>query len=468
VTEPAPGLWGGRFAQGPHQALDRLNRSLPVDQRLWPHDIRGSRAWVRALEGAGVVTRDEAAALLDGLDVVAARLAEWTEAEWAQAPDEDIHSLVERLLKEAAGQVAGKLHTGRSRNDQVATDARLWALDAAPDLDHGIRALEAALLEKAEAHVDALMPAFTHLQPAQPVSVGHWLASHAWALERDRARLRDAMARLSVLPLGSGAIAGCPFPVDREELRRELGFLSVSDNSMDAVADRDWVAELLFVASLLGAHLSRLAEDIIIFASPAFGFVRISDAFSTGSSLMPQKRNPDVMELARGKAGALLGDLVAMLATLKGTPSGYNKDLQEDKTVLFRAMDTLGALLPAVEGTIRTLSVDETRCRKALEPALMATDLADALVERGVPFREAHEAVGRLLLMVEASGKALDALTSQEAAAVHPELANVDLARALDPASSVKRRASAGGTAPGRVREQLRALRERLAPIPDP
>ena len=463
MTEPAPGLWGGRFTEGPHQALDRLNRSLPVDRRLWLHDIRGSRAWVRALEGARVVTRKEAGALLDGLDAVAAHLGHWTEADWGRAPDEDIHSLVERLLKEEAGDVAGKLHTGRSRNDQVATDARLWALDATEDLDHGIRALQVALLEKAEAHVDALMPAFTHLQPAQPVSVGHWLASHAWALERDRSRLRDATARLSVLPLGSGAIAGCPFPVDREELRRELGFLSVSDNSMDAVADRDWVAELLFMASLLGAHLSRLAEDVIIFASPAFGFLRLSDAFSTGSSLMPQKRNPDVMELARGKAGSLLGDLVAMLATLKGTPSGYNKDLQEDKAVLFRAFDTLGTLLPAVEGTVRTLTVDEDRCQEALEPALMATDLADALVERGVPFRTAHEVVGKLLLAVEASGKALNALSSREAGAVHPELTHVDLARALDPVRSVKRRASTGGTAPERVREQLRALRERLA-----
>lgn len=465
--KPPAALWGGRFTEGPDAAVDRVNRSLPVDRSLWRQDIRGSQAWVEGLKGAGVLTAAEAETLREGLGSVASLLAGWSEADWDAAPDEDIHTLVERLLGEEVGPVAGKLHTGRSRNDQAATDTRLWTMEAVADLDRSIRELELALLEQAEAHVSTPMPSFTHLQPAQPVSVAHWLASHIWPLERDRARLADAAGRLSTLPLGSGAVAGCPFPIDREALARELGFRRVSENSMDAVADRDWVAELLFVASLLGTHLSRLAEDLVIFASPAFGFVRLSDAFSTGSSLMPQKRNPDALELARGKAGGLVGDLAGFLATLKGTPSGYNKDLQEDKSTLFRAVDTLGAVLPAVAGTVRTLEIDVGRCRAGLDPAMMATDLADALVEIGVPFREAHEVVGRLLLAAEESGRSLEKLGVADLRAVGVDLADVDLAAvdvtaSLDPVRSMRRRAAAGGTAPGRVEEQLAVLRDRL------
>ncbi|MDX1674746.1 MAG: argininosuccinate lyase, partial [Longimicrobiales bacterium] len=352
---------------------------------------------------------------------------------------------------------------GRSRNDQVATDTRLWAVDAAAALDEQIRELALALVDRAEAHTTTVMPAYTHLQPAQPVSVAHWLASHAWSLDRDRGRLADAVDRIRVLPLGSGAIAGCPFPVDREALRAELGFAAVSGNSMDAVADRDWAAELLFGAALLGVHVSRLAEDLVIFASPAFGFVALDDAFSTGSSLMPQKRNPDALELARGKAGGLIGDLTAMLATLKGTPSGYNKDLQDDKAILFRALDTLQAVLPAVAGTVRTLRVDADRCREALAPALMATDVADALVEQGVPFREAHELVGRAVLAAEENGGTLSDLTPGQLDRIDPRLGTIDLEAALDPVRSVARRASVGGTAPARVREQLETLRARLS-----
>ncbi len=462
TASPGTALWGGRFAAPPDAALERLNRSLDVDRRLWPQDVRGSRAWVRALEGAEVLTTAESTALLEGLDAVADRLSGWTAADFAAAPDEDIHTLVERLLGEEVGALAGKLHTGRSRNDQVATDARLWALDAVEELDGQLRLLEVALVEQAERHAGTPMPAFTHLQAAQPVAVGHWLASHAWPLERDRGRLRDARTRIGTLPLGSGAVAGCPFPVDREALRRELGFGRVSENSMDAVADRDWVAELLFVAALVGTHLSRLAEDLVVFASPGYGFVRLSDAFSTGSSLMPQKRNPDALELARAKAGTLLGELVGLLAALKGTPSGYNKDLQEDKALLFRAVDTLTATLPAVAGTVRTLEVDADRCRAALAPSLMATDLADALVDRGMPFRSAHETVGRVLLVAERTGRPLTEFPAGELQTVAPELEGLDLERILDPARSMERRASVGGTAPGRVRDQLASLRARL------
>ncbi len=455
-------LWGGRFVVGPDPALDRLNRSLPVDRRLWRHDLRGSRAWARALERAGVLTRGEAEALVEGLDAVDAELEAWDTARWAEAPDEDIHTLVERLLGEEVGALAGKLHTGRSRNDQVATDARLWAMDAVEELDTAIRGLEGSLLDQAERHVDTVMPAFTHLQPAQPVSVAHWLLSHAWPLERDRDRLRDMRDRIAVLPLGSGAIAGCPFPVDREALRADLGFAAVSENSMDAVADRDWAAELLFVMALLGTHLSRLAEDIVLFASPAFGFVRLDDAFSTGSSLMPQKRNPDALELARGKAGPLIGDLTALLTTLKGTPSGYNKDLQEDKALLFRALDTLTSTLAAVAGTMRTLEIDARRCRDAIESGAMATDLADVLVQNGMPFRQAHEVVGRAVLAAEEKGVPLEELTDDELRLIAPDLTGIDRAAALDPERSMERRGTSGGTAPAAVRTQIRALRERL------
>jgi len=419
-----------------------------------------------------VLNGSEVEALLAGLGRVRGRLQSWTAADWEAAPDEDIHSLVERLLKEEAGEVAGKLHTGRSRNDQVATDGRLWARGAAARLDGAIVEVERALVDQAERHVETLMPAHTHLQPAQPVTAGHWLLSHAWALERDRARLADAVDRASSLVLGSGAVAGCPFPVDRNALARELGFARVAGNSMDAVADRDWAAELLFVCSLLGVHLSRLAEDIIVFASEPFGFVRLSDRFTTGSSLMPQKRNPDGLELARGKAGVLLGQLVALLASLKGTPSGYNKDLQEDKALLFGAFDTLEAVLPAVAGTVATLEVRADRCAAAIAPALMATDLADLLVGRGVPFRVAHDAVGRLLLHADdgapehdapaarAALAALAALAVEEWATLAPGLDPAEIIAALDPRASVERRDRPGGTAPDRVRDQIEALRD--------
>lgn len=462
MKQPDAALWGGRFTAGPAPALDRLNRSFPVDRRLWRQDIRCNRAWVGALGSAGVITSAEADALQEGLTAVETRLSNWSERDWGEQTDEDIHTLVERLLSAEVGALAGKLRTGRSRNDQVATDTRLWALEAVPQLDGAVRALEKALVQQAGDHVTAMMPGFTHLQSAQPVSVAHWMLSHAWPLERDRARLRDAADRLASLPLGSGAIAGCPFPVDRETLRRDLGFLRVSENSMDAVADRDWVAELLFVAAMLGTHLSRLAEDIVLFASPAFGFVRLSDAFSTGSSLMPQKRNPDAMELVRAKAGALIGDLTGMLITLKGTPSGYNKDLQEDKALLFRAFDTLTAALPAVTGTIRTIDVDADRCAAAVDPGAMATDVADTLVEREVPFRRAHEVVGRAVLEAEEKNVGLNELSPGELRAIHPELGEIDLGGALDPVRSMNRRAAGGGTAPIDVRGQLTALEERL------
>jgi argininosuccinate lyase len=455
-------LWGGRFEAEPSVEMDRLNRSLPVDRRLWREDVTGSQAWASALGSAGVITQAESRALCEGLDRVADRLAGWGEAEWAEAADEDIHSLVERLLREEAGAVAGKLHTGRSRNDQVATDTRLWARAAVLRLDALLRGLQRALVAQAENHLDTVMPSYTHLQRAQPVSAAHWLLAHATPLGRDRARLMEAYDRVSVLPLGSGAIAGCPFPVDRVLLQEMLGFRHVSANSIDAVGDRDWVAEILFVASMVGVHLSRLAEDLILFTSAEFGFVRLSDRFSTGSSLMPQKRNPDAMELARGKSGRLIGDLMSALTLLKGLPSGYNKDLQDDKELLFDAVDTLETLLPAVTGSVATMEFDAARCAAAVDAAMLATDLADHLVRSGVPFRDAHSLVGRLVRAAEELGCPLSELPRETFVRVSEHFAEVDLESLFDPRASLEARGSIGGTASGSVRDQIAALRSEL------
>ena len=386
----------------------------------------------------------------------------WGESDWNEAADEDIHSLVERLLREEVGALAGKLHTGRSRNDQVATDSRLWALSAMHRLDQLLRELTRALAQQAERHMETVMPSYTHLQRAQPISAAHWLLSHAWPLQRDRERLGDARGRVSILPLGSGAIAGCPFPVDRELLRELLGFAAISPNSIDAVADRDWIAEIAFVGAMVSTHLSRLAEDLILFASAEFGFVRLSDRYSTGSSLMPQKRNPDAMELARGKAGRMIAELTASLAILKGLPTGYNKDLQDDKTILFSVFDTLETLLPAVIGSVATMEFRVERCRAAIDPAMLATDLADFLVREGVPFREAHGMVGRLVRAAEESGSTIDQLPPEVFTGVSDRFATADLPALFDPLSSISARASAGGTAPDAVARQLEALRSGL------
>lgn len=455
-------LWGGRFNAGPAADMDLLNRSLPIDRRLWQEDIRGSQAWAEALAGAEVISADEARTLVRGLDAVAAKVSEWSHADWAAAADEDIHSLVERLLREEVGAVAGKLHTGRSRNDQVATDTRLWTIQAIERLDGLITVLVETTITVAEANLETVMPSYTHLQRAQPVSAAQWVLAHGWALERDRQRLRDALNRVSVLPLGSGAIAGCPFPIDREELRERLGFLAISPNSIDAVGDRDWIAEVLFVAASLGIHLSRLAEDVILFASSEFGFVTLSDRYSTGSSLMPQKRNPDAMELARGKAGRLLGDLLTIMTVLKGLPTGYNKDLQEDKEALFDAFDTLETMLPAISGTLATLRFNPERTSAAIDASMLATDVAEYLVRRGVPFREAHELVGRLVREAEDADCALSALPRETFVEISEHFRDADLNQLFDPAESIRARRGPGGTAPEAVRDQIRKLREVL------
>ena len=454
TATPPYQMWGGRFALGPAEALDALNRSLPVDHRLWPQDVAASKAWVHALGRVGVLSAEEEAQLLDGLDRVAERLADGAAA---GAPDEDVHTLVERLLYEEVGAAAGKLHTGRSRNDQVATDLRLWTLDAVDQVDADLATLGRVLVEKAKEGVDVLLPGYTHGQRAQPVRWAYVLLAHAWPLVRDRQRLADARRRVAELPLGSGALAGSGFPVDRVLLKEALGFRAVSSNALDVTGDRD------FVLTLVGTHLSRLSAELVTYASGEFGFVRLSDAFSTGSSLMPQKRNPDVFELTRAKSARLLGDLVAVLATLKGLPAGYQKDLQEDKSLLFDAFDTLGLVLPAATGAVASLTVDRERMAAALDASLRATDLADLLVEAGIPFRESHGLVGRLVREAERSGVPLDKVPSAVAAGINPKL-GVAVAQLGTWEDSVEGRGTPGGSSRASVEEQIEELKRAFAP----
>ncbi len=453
-------LWGGRFGGGPAPTLEELNRSLPIDRRLWREDIEGSRAWVQALAGAGILTSTEASELDAGLARVAERIGA---GEAEDADDEDIHTLVERLLYEEVGALAGKLHTGRSRNDQVATDTRLWALRAGERLKQDLRGLQEALVAQAESGIDLFVPAYTHLRRGQPVRVAHWLLAHFWAIERDLGRLSDALERTAVLPLGSGAIAGSGFPVDRTQLKERLGFREISPNSIDAIGDRDWVCELVFVAAMIGAHLSRLAEDLIVYSTDEFGFLSLPESMTTGSSLMPQKRNPDGLELARGKAARLTGDVAAALALLKGLPSGYQKDLQEDKALLFGAFDALALLVPATRDTVAGLRFHEEALeRAASDPALIATDLADDLVRAGVPFREAHGVIGSLVRKAEELGVTLTELPEEVWAEAHPAFAS-GAERTLAAERSIEARSLPGGTGRASVLSQIRQARSALA-----
>lgn len=441
-------------------ALDALNRSIGTDYRLWPFDINLSRAWAVALWGAGVLTLEESKKIERGLAAVAEKLAGGATP---LPSDEDVHTLIDRMLHEEAGEVASKLHTGRSRNDQVATATRLWSMDACARLDSAIRMLQQVMLDHAESLEEALMPSYTHLQRAQPVSAAHWMLSHFWPLERDRARITAASRAAAVLPLGSGAIAGCAFPISRVLLQGSLGFSAVSQNSIDAVGDRDFAAELLFAVAMMATHLSRLSEDLIIYGSSEFGFVQFGDAFTTGSSMMPQKRNPDALELARGSGARAIGDLSTLLSTLKGLPSGYNKDLQDDKRVLFDAVDTALLVLPAVAGALQEIRFNAKRMRSALSSSMMATDLADYLVEKGATFREAHGAIGALIRESEHDGCDLDGLRLASFKAAH-SLFGDDALDWLEPARSVARRDVPGGTGPTAVRAQLRSAREALRP----
>ncbi len=445
-------LWGGRFSADMDALMKQLNDSIRFDIRLWEADIRGSIAYAGALAGAGIITRREAAQLVKGLRAVQAEFA--AGAFVVQPGDEDIHTAVERRLKEIVGDVAGKLHTGRSRNDQVATDMRLFCRQAIAYLNGLIAQLQGALLGQAQARVSTVMPGYTHLQRAQPITFAHWCLAYFWMLARDCERLSDCDRRAGVMPLGSGALAGNPFAIDRAALAAALGFESVSQNSLDAVSDRDFVAELLFDCALLGVHLSRLAEDLVIYSSAEFGFVTFSDAYATGSSLMPQKKNPDAVELARGKSGRLVGNLVSVLTMLKGLPMTYDKDMQEDKEPLFDSLDTLTLTLPVVAGAISTLRVNPDRMWAALDPAMLATDVAEYLARRGVPFREAHHLAGRAVALAESKGARLDELSDADWQSLSPHF-GPDIRSVFDFARSVASRDVAGGTSPRAIRQQI-------------
>jgi len=457
-------LWGGRFDGEMDELMRRFNSSIGFDRRLYKADIEGSIAYAAALAHAGLLTEEERATLVRGLEQVR---QEFDAGAFEVAPgDEDIHTAVERRLGELVGDVAGKLHTGRSRNDQVATDLRLYLLGEIRHLHCGILELQIALLDTAEIHLGVLMPGYTHMQQAQPILFSHWLMAFFWKLQRDRHRLESVATRTAICPLGAGALAGNPFDVDRRSLAADLGFEAVAPNSIDAVSDRDHVIEFLSWAALTQTHLSSLAEDLTIWASREFGYIEIDDAYTTGSSLMPQKKNPDALELIRGKSGRMVGHLTGLLTTLKGLPTAYNKDLQEDKEGLFDTIDTLRLELPVAAGVIRTLEVNTDAMRAALDEATLATDLADYLVLKGVPFRESHHLVGRAVRQAEQSDVSLDQLDLSVYQAISPAFGS-DVYGVLDFECSVKARAVEGGTAPSAVKAQLERARKEIITASD-
>jgi argininosuccinate lyase len=452
-------LWGGRMSKPTDQLVQQLNASFPFDVRLYREDILGSQAWARALAKAGVISKEESKTLVDGLESI---LQEFQAGEFeAVESDEDIHTAVERRLTEIVGSLAGKLHTGRSRNDQVATDFRLWIMGATEQLDQSTNDLCQAMLENAARDLSTPMPGYTHLQHAQVVTWGHWMLSHVWALIRDRGRLARAHASAAVLPLGSGALAGTSFPIDRAALAKDLGFGNITQNSIDAVSDRDFALDFLYACSMIGMHLSRLAESLILFNTPEFGFIEIDDAYATGSSLMPQKKNPDPLELARGKTGRLIGNLTGLLATLKGLPSAYDKDLQEDKEPAFDSYDTLSLLLPVLTGLIQTLKLHPERTQERLSADLFATDLADYLVGKGVPFREAHALVGKAVRLAVANETSLEDLALKDYRSISEYFA-ADVADTFDIIASLNRRIATGGTSAAALKAQLKAAEKAL------
>ena len=456
MSEGGNTLWHGRFASGPAEDLLAYTVSLPVDRRLAVDDIACSRAHVRGLGRAGLLAEDEVTAVLAALDAVETELSDGSFA--FMASDEDIHTAVERRVTELAGSAGGKLHTGRSRNDQVATDLRLWAKRELVAVATDVVSLQQVLVERAGAAGDTYLPGYTHLQRAQPVLLAHHLLAHAWAFARDVDRLLDARRRLDVSPLGAGALAGSSLPLDPASVADDLGFSAVFDNSLDAVSDRDFAAEALFALSMIGIHLSRMGEEVVLWSSEEFGFVSLDDAYATGSSMLPQKKNPDIAELARGKAGRVIGNLTGLLATLKGLPIAYNRDLQEDKEPLFDAVDQIRLALRATAGMYATLTVDADRMAAAADtPGAAATDLAELLVRAGTPFREAHAVVGGLVRDSLAGKGSL-----AELVAAHPDL-GTDAAALFEPGVPVTRRSTPGGAGPGPVAAQLESFRARLA-----
>ncbi len=456
----ANALWGGRFEGAPDALMEAINASISFDKRLYAHDIAGSKAHTEMLVAQGIITAEDGRAIEEGLDTI---LQEIESGAFEFKPAlEDIHMNIEARLGELIGDAAGRLHTARSRNDQVATDFKLWVRGALDRLDMALQAMQAALIAQAEAHADTIMPGFTHLQTAQPVTFGHHMLAYVEMFGRDRARARDCRARLNESPLGAGALAGTSFPIDREMTSRALGFDRPAANSLDAVSDRDFALEFLGLAAIAGIHLSRLAEEIVLWSTAPFGFVALSDAFSTGSSMMPQKRNPDAAELVRAKAGRILGALTGLLTVLKGLPMTYSKDLQEDKEPVFDACDTLELMLAAMTGMLGDLHIEKDAMRTAAEAGYStATDLADWLVrEAGLPFREAHHATGQIVKLAERQGCRLDELDLAAMKDIEERI-TAGVFEILSAENSLASRTSFGGAAPANVRRAVTAAKEK-------
>ncbi len=454
-------LWGGRFERSPGKFLTEFGASLPIDKRMWAEDIRGSIAHARMLADQGIISQADADSIEEGLAQIYREIRAG-DFDW-RLVDEDVHMAIERVLTERIGPAGGRLHTARSRNDQVATDTRLYAKACARELADRILCLRNELLAIAEKNLGVVLPGYTHLQRAQPVLVSHHLLAYVWMLGRDFTRVRHAYEAADVLPLGSAALAGTTYPINRGAVAKRLGFSAVSANSMDSVSDRDFLIDLVYACSVCQVHLSRLSEELIIWSSEEFGFVRMDDEYSTGSSIMPQKKNPDFAELVRGKTGRVLGDLTALLVTLKGLPLAYNKDMQEDKGVAFDAVDTLSDCLRAMCGMIATMTFDAERMRSAAQGGFMAaTDLADYLVGKGMPFRDAHEVVGRLVLALERDGRSLADLSAEEYAAFDPAF-GPDVLDVIDVEQQVRRRTSEGGTGHDAVEAQLERAHAAIA-----
>ncbi|MCS6800372.1 MAG: argininosuccinate lyase [Chloroflexota bacterium] len=448
-------LWGGRFSKETDATVEAFTASIEVDRRLARYDIAGSIAHARMLAAQGIIPAAEADQIVAGLEQIAGEI-ERGEFIW-RADREDVHLNIEARLAELIGAPAGRLHTARSRNDQVALDLRLWLRDTIAETIRAIVRFAAALVDQAERHLGVMMPGYTHLQRAQPILFSHHLLAYVEMLRRDVGRFQDCWTRADELPLGSGALAGVPYPLDRARVARELGFSRITRNSLDAVSDRDFAVEFAAAAALLMAHLSRFAEEVVLWTSAEFGFITLDDAFATGSSIMPQKKNPDVAELVRGKTGRVYGDLIALLTILKGLPLSYNRDLQEDKPPLFDAADTLLACLEVFRGLVTTWTVNADRMAAAISDDVLATDFADYLVRKGMPFRQAHEVAGRLVRLAEERGVSLRALTPDDLRQQSP-LFGDDIA-GIDAAASVAGRAVPGGTAPVQVAAALAEAR---------
>jgi len=457
-------MWGGRFERSPDASFYEFERSWQFDRRLLPQELALDHAWARAITTAGVLTQEEAQKIEAALDQIGQRAE--SDPAWLDGSNaEDVHHFVEVALIEKLGSLGAKLHTGRSRNEMIATEFRMYVKDAARNIRGAVAALAHSIADQAEKNLKVPMPGMTHLQHAQPLLLSHWLLSHGEAFLRDAERFAAAAKAADTCPLGSGALAGCAFPLDRKTLASALGFSSITANSLDAVSDRDFALEYLFALSLLAMHLSRFAEDIILFASPEFGFVELPDEYSTGSSLMPQKKNPDAWELIRGKTGRIYGALVALLTTCKGLPSSYQRDLQEDKEALFEAHDQALVALQIAAGALAAARFREARLSEAAQdPALVATEIADYLVASGVPFREAHEIVGKVLRTAEQEGKSIREMPLDTLKKFSPVF-DSNLAKALTLESALARRAVAGGTAPGAVHAGLNDFRKRVAAL---